>query len=367
MQKKEMKLYLITNMPASYRVDLFNLLQERLGTGIRFCFIHESGIDFKKGIGIYENENFLQQSCFYNGRHFFSIVKFFFDLLKYNPDVIINGGMSNRALFLCVFAKLFRKKMFIWWGGTALVSKNISCVKSLYRRLIATMADGGLFYSKLAYDDYSKLTIKQFPNIIIGNNTRDTASYREKVLSLKKKSGSNKVKLLTVGFLTEGKNVIACLEALKLIDGDVLDYELLIVGDGPERSRLEKFCFINKLKNVFFLGHVTPADMYRIYGDADIYIHPSLRDRWPQTYNEAAAAGLSILISSHSGLSNEYTEEYKDIEIFDPNDYETIAARIVLLANNRSLRKEIGKKALECAMKHDAAYACERILSLCQN
>ncbi|MCD6323170.1 MAG: glycosyltransferase family 4 protein, partial [Clostridiales bacterium] len=240
--------------------------------------------------------------------------------------------------------------MFIWWGGTALASKNISCVKSLYRRLIATLADGGLFYSKLAYDYYSKLTKRQFLNIVIGNNTRDTASYREKVLSLKKKSGSNTVKLLTVGFLTERKNVIACLEALKLLDGEVLDYELLIVGDGPERSRLEKFCSVNKMKKVIFLGHVVPEDMFAIYAEADIYIHPSLLDQWPQTYNEAAAAGLPILISDHSGVCDEYTEEYNDIAVFNPNDYGTLATRITLLINDQGLRKEMGEKALACAI-----------------
>lgn len=362
-----MKLYLVTNLPASYRVDLFNLLQQELGQDIRFCFISEPGIDFKKGIGTYKNENFLQQSCFYNGRHFFSIVNFFFDFLKYNPDVIINGGMSNRALFLCIFSKLFRKKMFIWWGGTALVSKNISCVKSLYRCLIATLADGGLFYSELAYDYYSQLTKKQFPNVVLGNNTRDTASYREKVLSLKKKSGSNTVKLLTVGFLTERKNVIACLNALKLIDVDVLDYELLIVGEGPERSRLEKFCSVNKMKNVIFLGYVTPADMYAIYADADIYVHPSLRDQWPQTYNEAAASGLPILISNRSGVINEYTDFYKDIALFDPDDYKNLAIKTALIINDSKLRQQMGKKALECAFKYDVKYVCDKIITFCGN
>lgn len=359
-----MKLYLITNMPASYRVDLFNLLQEKLGEYISFCFVREPGIDFRKGIGVYESENFLQQSCFYNERFIFSTIKLFFDLLKDNPDVLINGGMSYRALFLCIYAKLFRKKLFIWWGGTTLAGKNISWLKLMYRRLIATLADGGLFYSKLAYDDYAQLTKKEFQNIVLGNNTRDTAKYHAEIMLKKKNSISEVTKLLTIGFLTESKNVIACLEALKVMKKVELKYELLIVGDGPERCRLEKFCSINKLKNVFFLGHVKPTDMYSIYADADIYVHPSLRDRWPQTYNEAAAAGLPVLISDHSGVCDEYTEKYRDVALFNPNDFRTLAERIKLLINDRKLRKGMGQEALNCALKHDAVYACRQIMDL---
>jgi len=359
-----MKLYLITNLPASYRVDLFNLLQQEFGNDIKICFISEPGIDFKKSIGVFEDELFIKQSIFYDGSRILSYLKFFLDLVRDKPDIIINAGMSPRTLFLLIYRTFFDKKIFIWWGGTFLVSKKIGYLKLIYRRLIASLVDGALFYSKLAKEYFEQLTRKKILNVILGNNTRNTLKYHKKILELQSNNNQDTTKLLTVGFLSKRKNIISCLKALMHIKGISSEFELLIAGDGPERSFLETFCKENGLKNVSFLGFISPDEMLKVYASADIYIHPSMKDQWPQTYNEAAAAGLPILISDNSGVYNEYIEEYKHIALFNPDDFVTLADRITLLIRNQSLRKEMGAKALACALKHDAQYACKQIMKL---
>lgn len=358
------KVYLITNLPVAYRVDLFNLLQQELGKDITFCFISETGSEYKNRIAVFDNEPFIERSKFYNGSSIFSCLIFFVDLVRDQPDIIINSGMSLRTLFLLAYKFLGRKKIFIWWGGTFLAEQGISYLKLLYRRIIASSVDGALFYSKIAREYFNFLAKKKNSGVIIGNNTRNTLAIHKKILALRTKNKRTAIRILSVGFLSKEKNIVACLKALFHLKNISSSVELLIAGDGPEQKFLEIFCQKKGLMNVHFLGFVSPKNMLNIYANADIYIHPSKKDRWPQTYNEAAAAGLPILISETSGVYDEYIEKYEDIALFQPDDDYGLANRITLLINNQSLRKEMGAKALECALKHDAKYACRQIMNL---
>lgn len=358
-----MKLYLITNMPAAYRVDLYNLLQKKLVTDIKFCFLREPGIDYKKSIGVFEEEPFLRQSTFYEEKIGITrAVRLLVDLVADCPDIVINVGMSPRTIFLCLYCKIFRKKLFIWWGGTDLSEKNIHFLKQLYRKLIATCADGAIFYSKLAFQYYRRLTNKYFKHVIIGNNTRDSIRYHDKISACKQRNDGKSLTFLTVGFQSKRKNTISILKAMQTIQTNTNTVKLVVAGDGPELNILKSFCNINKLENVIFLGHVTPLEMIKVYANADVFIHPSLMDQWPQTYNEAAAAGLPILISSNSGVCDEYIEEYGDIALFNPKNHEQIVSSMKRFAEDKALRTSMGRKALQVALAQDATFAAESLI-----
>lgn len=350
-------------MPAAYRVDLYNLLQKKLVSNIKFCFLRELRIDYKKSIGVFEEEPFLRHSTFYEEKIGITrAVHLLVNLVADCPDVVINVGMSPRTIFICLYCKIFRKKLFIWWGGTDLSEKNIYPVKYLYRKLIARYADGVVFYSKLALEYYQRLTRKDFRYVILGNNTRDSTRYHQKIITHKKPKKSENIKLVTVGFQSKRKNTIALLKAMQIIQSNANTVKLVIAGDGPELNTLKSFCNINKLENVTFLGHVTPPEMIKVFANADIFIHPSLIDQWPQTYNEAAAAGLPILISNNSGVYNDYIEEYGDIALFNPKNHEQIALSIKRLAKDKALRISMGRKALQVALAHDATFAAESLI-----
>ncbi|VAW74820.1 hypothetical protein MNBD_GAMMA15-1142 [hydrothermal vent metagenome] len=358
-----MKTYLVINMPATYRIDLFNVLCKELGHDIKFCFIREPAIEYKKGIGVYEDETFINTSSFYNQKHsLIRSVRFFIDLLMDRPEVIVNGGMPPRTLFLCAYTKIFRKKLVIWWAGTEYSEADISPLKTLYRKIIVNCVDGVIFYSKYALEYYQQLQMNSFPYVILGNNTRDSSEYRRLVKSRAENRTDSEIRFLTVGFQTKRKNTIALLHALSSLGSAAKNIRLLIAGDGPELTGLKTFAKEKQLSNVQFLGNVNPEDMIDVYANSDVFIHPSLMDQWPQTYNEASAAGLPILISNRSGVFDKYIEEFGSSALFVPTDYASISASMIKLANDRELRLSMGAKALENALKYDANYAGETYL-----
>lgn len=87
---------------------------------------------------------------------------------------------------------------------------------------------------------------------------------------------------LFVGRLAVEKNVAAFL-------GLDLPGTKVVVGDGPDRQRLEALA-----PQARFLGTRTGADLARIYAAADVFVFPSLTDTFGIVLLEALACGLPV-------------------------------------------------------------------------
>jgi len=103
----------------------------------------------------------------------------------------------------------------------------------------------------------------------------------------------NIVRIVTVGRLVKQKSLDVLLTALSHI-GNRLSYELLIIGDGPERHRLDlladQLCIS---ENIFFLG--TKDNPLDYMASADIYVVSSSWDGLNTTLVEALSLGIKII------------------------------------------------------------------------
>jgi glycosyltransferase involved in cell wall biosynthesis len=87
------------------------------------------------------------------------------------------------------------------------------------------------------------------------------------------------------------------------------DAEYLLLGDGPERSRLE--ALIKKLgleKKVTLLGRLPRAETLGWLANSDVLIHPSLHDSGGWVCLEAMAAGKPVICLDLGGPSVQITE-----------------------------------------------------------
>jgi glycosyltransferase involved in cell wall biosynthesis len=93
--------------------------------------------------------------------------------------------------------------------------------------------------------------------------------------------------ILYVGRLAAEKNVAMLLDAFGLLPDDPAPI-LVLVGDGPLRSRLEKVSG----KRVVFAGYRQGEELARSYASADLFVFPSLTDTFGNVLLEGMAAGL---------------------------------------------------------------------------
>jgi glycosyltransferase involved in cell wall biosynthesis len=79
------------------------------------------------------------------------------------------------------------------------------------------------------------------------------------------------------------------------------DAQFHIIGDGPERARLESLAAARGLSRaIVFFGH--QPDVARRLDEADIFVLPSRSEGFPNAVLEAMAAGLPVVASDIAAL-----------------------------------------------------------------
>lgn len=74
------------------------------------------------------------------------------------------------------------------------------------------------------------------------------------------------------------------------------DIQLVIVGEGPARSRLERV-----LKNARFVGYQSGDDLARYYASLDIFVHTGKHETFCQSVQEALASGVPVIAPNFGG------------------------------------------------------------------
>ena len=74
------------------------------------------------------------------------------------------------------------------------------------------------------------------------------------------------------------------------------DIQLVIVGEGPARSRLERV-----LKNARFVGYQSGEELARCYASLDIFVHTGKHETFCQSVQEALASGVPVSAPNFGG------------------------------------------------------------------
>lgn len=155
-----------------------------------------------------------------------------------------------------------------------------------------------------------------------------------------------------VGRLVDWKAVDLLLQAVALA-AERIDLELFVIGDGPERSKLESQARDLGLEaRVVFHGFVPQHECPALLSQADALVLPSLYECGGAVVLEAMAMGLPV-IATRSGGPVEYLHGGAGL-LVDPSTPEEfiagLADAMVRLATSASLRQALsarGRKRIE--------------------
>jgi len=104
-----------------------------------------------------------------------------------------------------------------------------------------------------------------------------------------------------VGRLTQQKGFIYLLEAFLSLQQKQHEMGLIIIGEGPERVRLQKFIEENELgKSVVLLGYQKFPDLF--YQEMDVFVMPSLFEGFGLVAVEAMHFGLPVIATQVDSL-----------------------------------------------------------------
>jgi N-acetyl-alpha-D-glucosaminyl L-malate synthase BshA len=128
----------------------------------------------------------------------------------------------------------------------------------------------------------------------------------------------------------------------------VIPSKLLMVGDGPDRSRAEAYCRDNGLrKSVFFLGNV--PNLEEVIAASDLFLLPSETESFGMAALEALASEVPVIATSAGGLP-EVVIDGETGFLLPVGDVNGMAERAIQILSDEPLRRRMGIAGRESAI-----------------
>lgn len=182
---------------------------------------------------------------------------------------------------------------------------------------------------------------------------------------IKTKTESTKDQIVFLGRLVERKGCKQLIKAFALLAKTNPEVELIIAGDGPERTKLEKQ--VKKLdlqSRVRFLGFVKEQDKPTLLANASVACFPSLYgESFGVVLIEAMAAGARVVLAGDNPGYRTVMEDQPKL-LVDSTNSELLAKRLKELLEDRQLVSRLHAWQSQHVQKYDIHIVGPRILAV---
>lgn len=353
----------VTNIPTPYRIPLLNVLRDQLaemgyGLCVVFCAtgyrrrkwtvdLADSRFDYEvlHSEGIAPGGNAERTVFLYGG-----LLRLFW---ARRPAVVIVPSFAMATVKAWLLHRARGVPYVIWSGSLRRPGERERAWRRWQRTLLARQAAGGVAYGTRARDYLAGLGLPE-GRIEIAINTVDTSFFREETDRLRaRRPAPEPGVLLCLGHLTRGKRVDLLLRALPSVVRARPDVRLEIVGEGPDRARLEALAArLGVAPWVRFEGFRQKAALPSYLARAACLLFPSTYDVWGLVLNEAMAAGVPCLASPHAGATRDLIEDGVTGCVVDFSDTARVAERIGWVLDHPAEATAMGRRARCKILRH---------------
>ena len=254
------------------------------------------------------------------------------------PDVLLCYQTLNSGIIGIVVQTLLGIPMVLSVRG----NKEYRISNSIYKRMIVPPVY-----------QYAKRVVVQSPfisrdmidqlqlagRIKLANNISFKTVVIPNGINLENFQKSSGKKVVYVGRLIKEKGVVDLIKGMK----ELPKYELIIVGDGPEREHLES---ISRGMAITFTGLVMPSQVREYLQQARILVLPShLGDGFPNVIMEAMACGVPVVATRTAGIPD-LVQHSETGYLFEIGDIGKMVSYMKFVMENDILWKELSEKSL---------------------
>lgn len=160
-----------------------------------------------------------------------------------------------------------------------------------------------------------------------------------------RQAGKPTVELLCVGRLSPAKGQILLVEACARLRDEGLDFTLTMVGDGPDRVRIEQAIARLRLnEHVQLTGALNQEKVRAHFVRADIFVLPSLAEGIPVVLMEAMASGVPCVSTPVNGIPELIQHGCTGL-LATPGDVVSLTAQLKRLIQEPGLRRSLAEAA----------------------
>lgn len=221
--------------------------------------------------------------------------------------------------------------------------------------------------TKSGIDGFAKFTSKlDVPLYVISNGinleefspgTLDAGIYEKYDLP------TDKPIITYLGRLDAEKHVWVLLRAMKRIL-ETHDAHMMIVGSGVDLENQQQLAEELELQDhVTFTGRVPEEDKADLHRVGTLFAVASPAELQCIAALEAMASGQPV-VAVDAGALAELCHDGENGYLFDLDDYEMAAEKIIPILDDPALRERFSKKSLEIAQSHDLHYTIDQFVAL---
>ena len=173
--------------------------------------------------------------------------------------------------------------------------------------------------------------------------------------------------VLYVGRVDPEKSLHVLVEAFGKVCKKVSDVDLVVVGDGTARNKLEKMAEEGGFADrAHFLGRIVGDDLPKIYRTGTVFAITSKTETQSIVLLEAMASGLPA-VAVRAGAIHELVKNNKSGFLCEADDVDAVAKGLTKILNSDELREKLSLGALEIVKKHDINYTLSRMVEIYEN
>jgi glycosyltransferase involved in cell wall biosynthesis len=275
-------------------------------------------------------------------------IKRIFRLRKYlkstKPTVVIS--LMTRANILAVFASIgLPSILFI---SEHIYSQKISSkgVWNMIRSWSYRLADRLVVLTEKNADWIRQNTLARKVDVI-PNPICWPLSIQEPIIKPGSYFPAERKILLAVGRLVRQKGFDLLIESFSVIADKYKDWDLVILGDGPEKIMIEGLI----KKHDVLKGRVhLPGIVGNIgdwYANADLFVLSSRYEGFPKTVLETLASGCPVVSFDCNAGPSDIIRDGVDGLLVPPENVQALTETLAKMINNSELRKRFSERAIE--------------------
>lgn len=269
------------------------------------------------------------------------------ELIRSSPDVVhvFTGASTLLGMFALLCGRLFRKPsaMSVFGREDVTLPSRISRIVFLVSASLAT----SISTNSEATSDLLPPRVRNKSHVLLGGSDWMSASAPAVT------RGSS---VLFVGRLVGRKGVDDLLHAFAEVRSRVAEAKLVIVGDGPEREKLERMVAELGLSGaVRFTGTLRGKRLHEEYERCDVFVLPSkavqedaASEGLGLTLIEAAMHGKPLVGTAHGGIPEVIQDGINGL-LVPPDNPHLLANALTKLVNDKELARKMGGNSLKNA------------------
>jgi glycosyltransferase involved in cell wall biosynthesis len=153
--------------------------------------------------------------------------------------------------------------------------------------------------------------------------------------------------IVHLGRLRKYKSIEVVMRAMRIVREQVHDARLVIIGDGPHKSSLEREAGRLGLgEAIEFKGFMGDDELVEYLNRAHILFNPSPKEGWGLTVVEANACGVPVVASDRPGLRDSVRDGETGF-LVPYGDEEAFAQKALVLLGDRDLWLRMSRTAID--------------------